>query len=52
MSELTPFAAWAASAPDPLLLAAMLAGAALVLVALGFAIGTATTRCATATSPS
>lgn len=44
MSELTPFAAWAASAPDPLLLAAMLAGAALVLVALGFAIGTATTR--------
>jgi len=44
VSELTPFAAWAASAPDPLLLAAMLAGAALVLVALGFAIGTATTR--------
>jgi len=44
MSELTPFAAWAASAPDPLLLAAILAGAALVLVALGFAIGTATTR--------
>jgi DNA recombination protein RmuC len=44
VSELTPFAAWAASAPDPLLLAAMLAGAALVLVALGFAIGAATTR--------
>ena len=44
MSELTPFAAWAASAPDPLLLAAMLAGAALVLIALGFALGTATTR--------
>jgi len=44
VSELTPFAAWAASAPDPLLLAAMLAGAALVLIALGFALGTATTR--------
>jgi DNA recombination protein RmuC len=44
VSELTPFAAWASSAPDPLLLAAILAGVALVLVALGFAIGTATTR--------
>jgi DNA recombination protein RmuC len=44
VSELTPFAAWAASAHDPLVLAALLAGAVLVLVALGFAIGAATTR--------
>jgi DNA recombination protein RmuC len=44
VSELTPFAAWASSAPDPLLLAAILAGVALVLIALGFAIGSATTR--------
>ncbi len=44
MSESNALAAWAASAPDPLLLAAILAVAALVLVALGFALGATTTR--------
>ena len=44
MSEPNAFAAWAAAAPDPLLLAAILAGAALLLVALGFALGAATAR--------
>jgi DNA recombination protein RmuC len=39
-----PFAAWIASAPDPLLIAAILAGAALVLVLLGFGIGALVTR--------
>jgi DNA recombination protein RmuC len=44
VSDLATFSAWAASAPDPLVLAGILAGAALVLVALGFAIGAATAR--------
>ena len=44
MSDPASFAAWIASAPDPLVLVAMLAGAALVLVSLGFAIGALATR--------
>ncbi len=44
MSDPASFTAWIASAPDPLVLAAIAAGAALVLVLLGFAIGSLVTR--------
>jgi DNA recombination protein RmuC len=44
VSDPASFTAWIASAPDPLVLAAIAAGAALALVLLGFAIGALVTR--------
>jgi DNA recombination protein RmuC len=44
VSDPASFTAWIASAPDPLVLAAIAAGAALALVLLGFALGALVTR--------